>query len=664
MFAGLASGPRTSAQEAPAATPQYGAFGFDEAGMDRSVAPGDDFYGFANGTWQRAVEIPGDKPGYGTANLLADRSEERTRGIIEEAARDPRSRIGMAYSAYLDRPAIDARGLAPVLPWLARIKALRTRAAYPALLAEAWRSGVGRPFSGGVQPDDKQPGVYAFHLSQSGLRLPDRDYYLSADPKLAAIKAAYQAYVAKLFTLAGEPNVEARARGVVAFETDIARVSWTNVENRDADKTYNKMTVAQLVRSAPGLDFAAVLKELGVRADSVVVFQPSAVTAIARLVATAPIEVLRDQLLARTLDSYADVLPQAFDDAAFAFSGKVLSGTPEQTARWKRAVQFTTGALDDDIGRIYVARHFPPETKAAAEEMVRNLIAAMGRRIDALEWMAPETKVRARAKLAALTPKIGYPGRWKDLSGLAIVRGDAFGNKWRSSRWRFRDNIARLGQPLRRWELGMTPMTINAGAEFGQVEIVFPAAILQPPYFDPHADPAINYGGIGAVIGHEISHHFDDQGAKYNEKGELSDWWTAQDVERFQALTRKVVAQYDAYEPLPGMHVKGALTLGENMADLAGLTIAYDAYRASLGGKPAPVIGGFTGDQRFFLGWAQVWRRSYREAQLRQRLLTDPHAPAEQRVATLRNMDGWYQAFGVVPANKLYLPPEARLRVW
>ncbi|MEI9927528.1 MAG: M13 family metallopeptidase [Sphingomonas sp.] len=657
-LAGLAA-----AQQAPV-HPQFGSFGFDEAGMDRSVAPGDDFYGFANGTWQKTTAIPADKPGYGVANLLADLSEARTRDILEEAARDPASKIGTAYATYLDRAAIDAKGLTPVRPWLARIKGLRSRAAYPALLVEAWRAGVGRPFSGGVSPDERRPEVYAFHLSQSGLGLPDRDYYLSADPKLAQVKAAYQAHIAKMLTLAGEAGAERRAKALVAFETAIARVSWSRVQNRDAVKTYNRMTVARLARSAPGLDFRALLNGLGIKAGSVIVFQPDAVAAIARLIAAAPLAVLRDQLLARTLDGFADVLPHAFDDEAFAFSGTILSGTPQQQARWKRAVQFTSGALDDDISRIYVARYFPPETKAAADTLVANLIAAMGRRIDALAWMSPETKAKAHAKLAALHPKIGYPERWKDLSTLTIARGDAFGNKWRANRWRLRDNIAHLGKPLQRWEWGMTPMTVNAYAEFSQVEIVFPAAILQPPFFDPAADPAVNYGGIGAVIGHEMSHHFDDQGAKYDMDGRLTDWWQALDVERFRALAKPIVAQYDAYEPLPGMHVKGELTLGENIADLAGLTVAYDAYHAALGGQPAPVIDGFTGDQRFFLGWAQIWRRVYREALARQRLLTDPHAPAEQRAAIVRNLDSWYAAFGAKPADKLYLAPEARLRIW
>ena len=380
--------------------------------------------------------------------------------------------------------------------------------------------------------------------------------------------------------------------------------------------------------------------------------------------AAAPIAVLQDQLLIRSLDSYADVLPAAFDQEQFAFYGTLLSGTPQQEERWKRAVGFTSGALSDEVSKVYVAQYFPPETKAAADTLVRNVLAAMGTRIDKLDWMAPETKVKAHAKLAAFTPKIGYPDRWRDYAALKIVSGDAFGNEQRAAEWRYNYNVGHLGKPLQRWEWGMTPMTVNAYANFGMVEIVFPAAILQPPFFDPAADPAVNYGGIGAVIGHELSHHFDDQVSKYDAKGQLTDWWTPQDVERFKALTGKLVAQYDAYEPLPGLHVKGALTLGENTADLAGLSVAYDAYKTSLNGKEAPVIDDMTGDQRFYLGWAQVWRRNYREANLKQRLMTDPHSPSQQRTWVVRNLDPWYPAFKPAPTGKLVLTPEQRVRIW
>ncbi|MBW6525932.1 M13 family metallopeptidase [Sphingomonas sp. RHCKR7] len=653
----------TTSPTPTAHAPRYGSFGFDSAGMDRSVAPGDDFYAFANGAWAKATAIPADESNYGAFNVLQDLSRERTRGILEQARRDPNSAIGRAYAAYLDTDAIEQAGLAPIQPWLARIKAV-DRSTYPALLAEADRAGVDTPIGVAVGQDDKRPDVYAVTLVQSGLGMPDRDYYLSDDARLIEAKAAYQAHCARLLTLAGEPDAEPRAAALVAFETEVARAHWTRVDSRDADKTYNKMALADVQRAAPGFDVAGFLKADRAATDTLIVAQPSAITGIARLLAATPVAVLRDQLLVRSLDTYADVLPRAIDQESFAFQGTVLNGTPQQQERWKRAVAFTSTALTDEVSKVYVARYFPPATKAAADAMVRNIIAAMNRRIDSLAWMAPETKVKAHAKLAAFTPRIGYPERWHDYSGLQVRAGDAFGNALRANQWRHDDDRAKLGTPIRRWEWGMAPMTVNAQANFGLVAITFPAAILQPPFFDPAADPAVNYGGIGAVIGHEMSHHFDDQGAKYDAGGRLTQWWTDPDVQRFKALSDRLVAQYDAYEPLPGRHVKGALTLGENSADLAGLAAAHDAYLASLDGRPAPVLDGFSGDQRFYLGWAQVWRRTYREANLAQRLLTDPHAPSEQRAWIVRNMAPWYQAFGATPGQKLYLAPDARVTIW
>lgn len=654
-------------QPAPTPTPEapkpaFGTYGFDTAGMDRSIAPGDDFYGYANGTWAKNTPIPADKSNYGAFNLLSDLSQERTQAILKEAQGDPNSKIGVAYSTYLDTATIDAKGLAPIQPWLDTIKGVSSKAGLPALYAQANRNGVAVPFRAGVGQDDKEPEVYALFMSQGGLGLPTREYYI--DPKLASAKAAYLKHLTNVLTLAGEANAAARAAAIVAFETKVAGVHWTNVQNRDSNKTYNKMAVAALRRSAPGFDFAGYFAGIGTPVDTVIVGQPSAITGIARLVAATPLGVLKDQLLVRSLDSFADVLPSAFDKENFAFFGTVLSGTPEQEERWKRAVDFTTGALSDEVSKIYVAKYFPPETKAAADAMVKNIIAAMDTRIDQLDWMAPETKVKAHAKLAAFTPKIGYPDRWRDYSSLRIVAGDAFGNNLRANNWAHEENVSHLGKPLQRWEWGMTPMTVNAYANPGMVEIVFPAAILQPPFFDPHADAAVNYGGIGAVIGHELSHHFDDQGANYDMHGRLTDWWTPADVKAFKARTDALVAQYDKYEPLPGRHVQGALTLGENVADLAGLTVAYDAYKKSLGGVPAPEIDGTTGDQRFYLGWAQVWRRNYREKTLEQRLLTDPHSPSQQRAWVVRNLDPWYGAFAPQPGSKLFLTPEQRVRIW
>ena len=644
--------------------PTYGTFGFDKAGMDATVQPGDNFYQYANGTWARTTAIPADKSNYGMFTVLDDLSKQRTREIIEETAKDSTSKIGNAYNSFLDTASIEAKGLAPFEPWLNDVRGLKSRGELASLYARADRMGISSPFAFYIAQDDKNPDRYVTGLAQAGIGMPDRDYYLSNDPKIAETRGKYLQHLANVLTLAGEATAAARAKAILDFETSVAKAHWTQIESRDATKTYNLMSFADLKKRAPGYDFATMLQGLGINAPEVNVAQPSAITGIARLVSKAPLGVLKDQLLVRSLDGYSAYLPSAFDKESFAFYGTALSGTPEQEARWKRAVDFTVGALTDDVSKLYVERYYPPETKAAADALVRNVVEAMGRRIEGLTWMKPETKVRARAKLANFVTKIGYPSQWHDYSTLEIRRGDALGNAIRAAEWGHLDAVSKLGGPIRRWEWGMTPMTINAYANFGMHEIVFPAAILQPPFFDPHADPAINYGGIGAVIGHEISHHFDDQGAKYDENGRLADWWTPEDVKAFEAAGKALIAQYDTYEPLPGMHVKGALTLGENIGDLAGLTAAYDAYKHSLNGQEAPVIDGTSGDQRFYLGWAQVWRRNYREANLRQRLITDPHSPSEQRVSVVRNLDPWYSAYNVQPGQKLYLTPEQRVRMW
>ena len=649
---------------APAPSPQIGTYGFDEAGMDRSVAPGENFYLFANGTWAKNTPIPADKSNYGMFTLLDDLSKERTRVIIEEAARDLGNKIGQAYASFLDEAAVEAKGLAPLQPWLNEIKSLGAKKDYPALIAKADRMSISHPFPSFIGLDDKVNTQYAFTLFQGGLGMPDRDYYLEQDERMKGIRAKYLQHLTNVLTLAGEANAAARARAILDFETRIAKVHWTQIDSRDATKTYNKMTVTDLQKRAPGFDFRTLLTGLGINTTDLLVAQPSAITGIANLISKAPLGVLKDQLLIRSIDGYAAYLPSAFDKESFAFYGTTLSGTPEQEARWKRAVNFTVGALSDQVSQLYVNKHFPPETKAAADELVRNVIAAMGRRIDQLTWMQPQTKARARAKLANFTTKIGYPSQWRDYSALEIRPDDLVGNAIRSAAFEHEYQVGKLGGPIRKWEWGMTPMTINAYANFSMMEIVFPAAILQPPFFDPNADPAINYGGIGAVIGHEISHHFDDQGAKYDEQGRLADWWTPDDLKSFEAAGKSLIAQYDAYQIFPGANIKGAFTLGENIGDLAGLTVAYDAYRHSLGGGKAPVLNGTTGDQRFYLGWAQVWRRNYREANLRQRLITDPHSPSEQRAWVVRNLDPWYGAFNVQAGQRLYLAPEARVRIW
>ncbi len=673
-LAGCAAGPTTttgSTADAPVvaaatAVPKasIGEYGFDSAGMSTSVAPGDDFYKYANGTYLANTPIPADKSSFGMFEQLQDLSDQRTKDILQAESAAGTSKVGIAYKTFLDTAAIEAKGMAPIQPWLAQIRAAKTRDAYVALLAEAKKNGVSQPLGIGVSPDAKDPNSYTVSVRQAGLGMPDRDYYLSSDAKLAEARAAYGTHLANMLTLAGEANAAARAKAVLDFETAIAKASWTRTESRDADKTYNKMSVAELEKMAPGFPFGRFLAATGLTTDTVVVAQPSAVKAIAALLAKTPVQVLDDQLTVRSLGAFASVLPAAVDQENFRFNSTILSGVPQQRDRWKRAVDFTNGVLTDDVSKLYVAKYFPPEAKAAADEMVGNIIAAMGKRIDALAWMAPETKVKAKAKLAAFTPRIGYPSQWNDYGALDIKAGDAFGNALRANRWAYDYNRNKLGKPVYRWEWGMTPMTVNAQANPTLVAITFPAAILQPPFFDPHADAAVNYGGIGAVIGHEMSHHFDDQGSKFDTEGRLTQWWTDADIAAFKARSKQLADQFSAYEPLPGKHVNGELTLGENSADLAGLSAAYDAYLASLGGKAPPVIDGTTGAERFYLGWAQVWRRNYREANLMQRLLTDPHAPSEYRADIVRNMDPWNEAFKPQPSQKLYLAPEARVRIW
>jgi putative endopeptidase len=667
LIALAVSAPAYAKDTAPVAKkdgPQLGSFGFDDSGMDKSVEPGDDFYGYANGSWEKRTELPADKSNYGMFTALDDLSKDRVKAILEGQLKQPKSKLGVAYASYLDEAAIEAKGLAPVNPMLAEIRAVKTKLQFEALLPKMAPKGVGALFYGYVGQDDKNPESYIFSMGQGGTGLPDRDMYLLDNPKFEAIRTAYKGFLTQMLNHAGEKNAEARAKAIFDTEKKIATIHWTREDSSDATKTYNKFTTADLDKLTPGMSISTMLKTISPKITEVLVAQPSALTGIAKIYADTDISVFKDQLLIGTLTTFADVLPKAVDATVFDFYSKTLSGTPQQQARWKRSVSFVEGAIPDEIGKLYAAQYFPAETKAAVNMLVKNILASMGRRIDNLSWMQPQTKVRARQKLANFTTKIGYPDKWHNYTKLSMVKGDAFGNNVRANQFGFADNISKLGTPIRRWEWGMLPQTINAYANFGMNEIVFPAAILQPPFFDPKADPAINYGGIGAVIGHEISHHFDDQGSKYDEKGRLSDWWTESDVKAFEAAGKSLIAQYDKYEVFPGEFVKGEFTLGENIGDLAGLTIAYDAYKTALNGKAAPVIDGYTGDQRFFLGWAQVWRRKYREANLRQRLLTDPHSPSKQRAWVMRNLDKWYEAFQPKADDKMVLKPEERVRIW
>ncbi|MGA1798587.1 M13-type metalloendopeptidase [Sphingomonas sp. 4RDLI-65] len=645
--------------------PQIGDFGFDMAGRDTSVTPGTDFFDYANGGWVKTTPIPADRSSYGMFHVLQDLSLERTRTILDGAAKTPGDKVGDFYTSFMDEAAVNAKGATPVKPMLAALKATKDKTALVTEIAKLQRQGVGGLVGVGVSQDDKDPTTYVVEFGQSGLGMPDRDYYLKDDAKLATARTAYQAYLARMLTLAGEPNAAARAAAVFAMEKGLATAHWTRIESRDADKRYNKWTAADFAAKAPGFPWTQYMTAMGVTGRPFyIVAQPSAVTGEAKVFADTPINVLQDYAMLKVLRAYAPYLSSDFDKTNFAFYGTTLSGTPEQQVRWKRGVSTVSGAMGEAIGQQYVAKYFPPASKAAADDLVKNVIAAMGERLKNLEWMAPETKTKALAKLAAFTPKIGYPDKWRDYSALQIQRGDLVGNVARANAFEYDRDLKKLGQPIDRGEWFMTPMTINAYANPTMNEVVFPAAILQPPFFDPKADPAVNYGGIGAVIGHEISHHFDDQGRKYDLNGKLTDWWTPQDVARFKVFTDSLVKQYDAYEPLPGQHIQGGLTLGENIADLAGLTVAYDAYHKSLGGKPAPIIDGTTGDQRFYYGWAGVWRSKFRDAALQQTLLSDPHSPGHQRVLTVRNLDPWYAAFGAKPGEASYLAPANRIRIW
>lgn len=656
------------AQDArPAPAPaEIGSFGFDEAGMDRTVKPGDDFFAYANGTWIDHTQIPDDKPAYGSYYRQEDQTNEQLRAILEAARADPASKIGRAYAAYLDTDRVEALGLAPIRPWLDRIKGLSDRKGYSALLAEADEMRVGGPVVYWVWQDDREPDQARLMVDQAGLGLGDRDSYLSGDPAYATMRTAYVAHLARLLTLAGETDADARARAVMALETEIARMHWPRADAADMVKTYHKVPIAEMAGfSTPTLDLAAILKRHGPRLTHVQVREPSAIKGIAAIVDKAPLEVLKDQLILRSLGGLAEVLPAAIDDEVFAFYGTTLAGTPKQAPRWRRAVVFVSDALRDDVGAAYVGRHFPPAYKAEMNKLVDNLKAVMHDRIDKLAWMQPQTKLRAQEKLKNLTVRVGYPDQWRDYSALDVRAGDAFGNRVRANRFDFRYMMQRASEPTRWWEWSyLSAQKVDANANYNLLQLTFPAAFLQPPTFDPGADAAINYGAVGAVAAHEITHNFDNSGAKYNEKGVQAEWWTPEDVKAFEAAGDALVAQYDAYEVLPGLHANGRISLGENISDLAGLTFAYEAYKRSLGGKPAPVLGGLTGDQRFFLGWAQFFRIKSRDEYLRQTMLTWQHSPDRLRVLTVRNIDAWYEAFDVKPGDKLYLPPEKRVRIW
>jgi putative endopeptidase len=571
----------------------------------------------------------------------------------------------------MDEAAIETKGTAPIKAWLDQIAKIKDARGVVQQFAVSARRMSSTPFRTIVSQDAKDPEKYIPHLAQGGLGLPDRDMYDADKPQFAKLREGYQKYLAAMFTLVGAKDADRRAAAVYALEEKIAKTHWTRVQSRDADARYNKMTIAELQKTASGVDWKPWLKTVGFDGQpAVIVNQPSAITASSQLVKSEPVAVWKDYLTIRALTDSAPYLPRKFVDAHFEMYGKTLTGTPQIKDRWKRGVEQVTRGMGEAVGSLYVAKYFTPETKAAADQLVKNLLIAMGQRLDGLTWMGAETKAKAKAKLATYNPKIGYPKKWRDYSALKIVAGDAVGNATRVAEFEYNRELGKLGKPLDRDEWRMTPMTVNAYYNPELNEIVFPAAILQPPFFDPKADDAVNYGGIGAVIGHEISHGFDDQGSKYDAAGTLKNWWTEDDAKKFKVGTAQDVAQYNAYCPIPAADgkaaqcVKGELTLGENIADLAGLTIAYNAYKISLGGKPAPMIDGTTGDQRFFLGWAQIWRRLYRDQELANRLVTDSHSPSEFRASVVRNLDAWYDAFKPRPSDALFLAPDKRVKIW
>ncbi len=670
----------------------WGDFGLNTDTMDTAVAPGDDFYKYVNGKWLAEFEIPEDRARYGSFSLLAEKSEQRVRKIIEElAAAQPSAdslegKVAAIYNAYMDTDAIEAAGLAPARPYLDRIAAISSREDLADIFAA---NGFPSPIGGWVDIDSKQTDQYTFYVNQAGLGMGDRDYYLTDSDKNLELRAAYKTLLTTLLSEAGYDNASVAADSVIALETQIAKAHWDRAAGRNRDLTYNKMSKAELLDMAGGFPLARMIEgmqlsgqnefivrqvtptpeeveELGLTDDVLEKVSGGGVQGILNVAQSAPLESWKAYLTAHFLSNHADTLPKRIDDANFAFYGKALRGTEVQRERWKRAVRTVEGSVGEAVGKIYADRYFPKANKAAMDELVANLRSAMAANLETIDWMGADTKVEARRKLDKFTPKIGYPEKFETYDTLTV--GDsAFDNEMAVGAWQWQDMISQLGTPIDKTEWFMLPQTVNAYYAPNRNEIVFPAAILQPPFFNLSADPAVNYGGIGGVIGHEISHGFDDQGAKSDGDGVLRNWWTDEDLANFKAKTSALVAQYNAHCPLDDGKtcVNGELTLGENIGDLSGLTLAYKAYKMSLNGKEAPVIDGLTGDQRFFLSWAQVWRAKYRDEATRQQLTTDPHSPPYYRVnGIVRNFDEWYDAFDIGPDNALYLPPEERIHIW
>ncbi|HEX4051229.1 MAG TPA: M13-type metalloendopeptidase [Steroidobacteraceae bacterium] len=650
--------------------------GIDTQYFDPSVRAQDDFYRHVNGKWLDTTQIPPDKGSYGSFVKLQDDSMDELRGLIEALGKpggastaDDR-KIAALYASFMDEAALQGLGARPVQAEFARIEALRSKRQIPALIAHLNRIGITAPYTPSVHQDAKDSTHYVFDLGQDGLGLPDRDYYLQDEAQLKQIRAAYQTHIERMLTLAGDQDAAHEAQQIVSLETALARVQWTKVQNRDPVKTYNKYPFTKLASLAPGYDWKTYLADSGVagRTDFLVISQPSYISALNGLIASTPLPVWKSYFRWHVLSDYASYLSKPFVDEHFAFYGTALQGIKQNRPRWQRGVRLVDSSIGEALGKLYVAQYFPASSKARMDQLVHNLIAAYRADIGTLTWMGEQARQKAAGKLDKLAIKIGYPVKWRDYSALHFSKDDLVGNVTRANEFEYDRNLHKLGRPVDRTEWEMTPQTVNAYYDPEHNEIVFPAAILQPPFFNPKADDAVNYGGIGAVIGHEISHGFDDQGSQYDADGNLLNppgWFTQQDLDRFKARTHALVAQYAAYQPVAGYHINGELTLGENIADNSGLAIAYKAYRISLAGHEAPVIDGMSGDQRFYVGWAQVWRGKTRENMMIMRLKSDPHSP-EQFRGTIPEMNQapFYAAFDVKPGDKMYLPPDKRVSLW
>jgi endothelin-converting enzyme/putative endopeptidase len=655
--------------------------GIQVQNMDPKIKPGDDFYLYTNGGWLARTELPPDRAGIGVFSALADQSNKNTAAIIEAAAKSNAApgtdarKIADLYNTYMDEAAIESRGMAPLKPQLAAIAAIHDKQALSSALGETLRNDVDalnntnfhtqNLFGLWVAPGFSDSDHYAPYLIQGGITLPNRDYYLADNDHMKALREKYAIYVSAMLKLAGLDDTDNRAARVIALEKSIAQVQTSLADNEIIDKANNPWKRSDFAAKAPGLDWDAYFAAAGLsQQDTFIVWEPTAFTAESALVASTPIDTWKDWLTFHLINAYAGVLPKAIADTQFDFFGKTMSGVSQQRPRWQRGVAVVNGYLGDAVGKIYAEKYFSPEAKATAQSMVINLIAAYHKRIAALTWLAPSTKAEAQAKLDTLYVGVGYPESWKDYSAYDVRSGDAFGNAWRGRLWDYQRVVARLGKPVDKHEWSMTPQTVNAVNLPLQNALNFPAAILQPPFFDPKAPPAVNYGAIGSVIGHEISHTFDAEGSAFDSHGAVRNWWTPADHAHFEEQATKLEKQYDAYEVAPGVHVNGKQTIDENIADLGGVAAAYDGYRTATAGRRVGKQDGFDGDQQFYIAFGQNWAEKVREAALRQQVLTDPHAPAEFRADTVRNGDAWYKAFGIKPGDKLYLAPADRVKIW